>query len=65
LHAESFVTLKVFDMTGKEVATIFSEKLSPGVYSKEWNAGGLASGIYLYRLQAGSFTQSRKLMLLK
>jgi hypothetical protein len=47
------------------VATIFSEELPPGNYSREWNAGGLASGIYLYSLQAGSFYETRKLTLLK
>ena len=64
--AESgFVSLKVFDMTGREVATIVSKELKAGEYIKQWNAGHLASGVYFYRLQAGSFSQTRKLLLLK
>lgn len=61
----SFISLKVFDLIGKEVATIVFEELPAGNYSREWNAGGLSSGVYLYRLQAGSFIETKKLILLK
>ena len=60
-----FVSLKVFDVTGREVATIVSEGMKAGKYIRRWNAGDLASGVYLYRLQAGSVTQTKKLILLK
>jgi hypothetical protein len=59
------VTLKVFDVLGKEVATIISEEIPAGNYSKQWSAATLPSGVYFYRLQAGSFTRTKKLILLK
>ena len=65
LPSRSFVTLKVFDVLGKEVATIISEEMVAGNYSRQWNAANLPSGVYFYRLQAGSFTQTKKLILLK
>jgi hypothetical protein len=45
-----FVSLKVYDVLGKEVTTIVSEKLQPGYYSRRWNASAMPSGIYFYRL---------------
>jgi photosystem II stability/assembly factor-like uncharacterized protein len=60
-----FVTLKIFDMLGKEVATLVNEKLSLGSYEKTYDASGLASGVYLYQLKAGGFIQIKKLLLLK
>ena len=59
------VTLKVYDMLGREVATLVNERKEAGVYSLQFDGSGLASGVYLYRLQAGEFTQTRKLLLLK
>jgi hypothetical protein len=60
-----YVTLKVYDVLGREVRTLVNENLPPGNYEKTFDAGGLSSGIYLYRLQAGSFIETRKLMLLR
>jgi Secretion system C-terminal sorting domain len=65
LSKQSFVSLKLFDLIGREVATIVSEKLQPGRYSRRWTAFGVTSGLYFYRLQAGAFTESRKLILVK
>jgi Putative multicopper oxidases len=65
LPSRSFVSLKVFDLLGREVATIVSEEMSAGSYSKQWNAANISSGIYFYRLQAGSFTETKKLVLLR
>jgi hypothetical protein len=65
LPSKSFVTLKVFDILGREVSTIVSEEMSTGNYTREWNAANRSSGIYFYRLQAGSFTETKKLILLK
>ncbi len=65
IPARSFVSLDVFDSIGREVATIVSAELAAGSYSRRWNAAGLASGVYFYRLNAGSFMQTRKLLLLK
>jgi hypothetical protein len=65
LPSKSFVTLKVFDLIGREVATIVNEELPPGNHTKQWNADNLSSGVYFYRLQADSFTQTKKLVLLR
>jgi lysophospholipase L1-like esterase len=62
---ESFVSLKVFDALGREVSILLSEQLSAGKYLRQWDARGLASGVYFYRLQAGSFSETKKLMLLR
>jgi len=59
------VTLRVFDLVGKEVATLVDEPLQPGSYETTFNAKGLASGVYLYRLQAGNFVETKRLILLK
>jgi aminopeptidase N len=60
-----FVSLKVFDMLGKEVATLLHATINPGRYTVHWDAGTLPSGVYLYRLQAGQFVETKKLVLLK
>jgi hypothetical protein len=60
-----FVSLKVYDLLGREVSTIVDEELPIGYYPRQWDARGLASGIYFYRLTAGSFIQTRKLVLLR
>ena len=60
-----WVTLKVFDVLGREVATLVNEEMSPGRYERTFNARGLASGVYLYQLRAGSFTDIKNLILLR
>ncbi len=60
-----FVRLKIYNLLGQELATLISEKLVAGNYKYEWYAGALASGIYYYKLEAGSFIQTKKLILLK
>ncbi|MGQ9642809.1 MAG: T9SS type A sorting domain-containing protein, partial [Ignavibacterium sp.] len=62
--------LKVFDVLGKEVATLVDEYKSAGSYEVEFNShsdGGqnLSSGVYLYKLQAGSFVETKKMILLR
>jgi hypothetical protein len=49
----------------REVSILLYEQLSAGTYSRQWDATGLASGVYFYCLQTGSFIQTRKLILLK
>jgi hypothetical protein len=60
-----YTSLQVYDVLGREVATIISEKLPAGNYSRKWNAANMPSGIYFYRLKAGDFIETRKLVLLK
>ncbi len=59
------MTLKIYNILGEEVATLVSEKLTAGKYKYEWDAGSLASGVYLYRIQAGDFIEAKKTVLLR
>jgi len=61
----SFVTLKVYDVLGREVATLVNEKRSPGTYEATFDGSNLATGVYFYKLTAGSFISVKKLVLLK
>ena len=61
----SFVTIKIFDVLGMEIADIINEEKPAGTYELNWNAANLSSGVYFYSLQAGSFVQTRKMILLK
>jgi hypothetical protein len=61
----SRVVVKVYDMLGREVATLVNEVKSAGYYSVDFNASALSSGIYFYRITAGAFTQSKQMMLIK
>jgi hypothetical protein len=61
----SFVSLRVYDLLGREVATLVNEQLGTGNYERTFNAEGLTSGVYFYRLQAGGFVQTKKLLLLR
>ncbi len=61
----AFVTLKIFNLLGQEVATLVNEKREAGQHSVQWNARDLASGVYFYRLLAGSFLETKKLILIK
>jgi hypothetical protein len=60
-----FVNLKVYDIAGKEVANLVNEKLQTGIYSYEFNAAGLSSGIYFYTLKTDNFTNTKKMVLVK
>jgi aminopeptidase N len=60
-----FASLKVFDILGKEVATLLNATMNPGRYTVQWDAGNLPSGVYFYRLQSGQFVETKKLVLLK
>ena len=65
LSAAGLVSLKVFDILGREVATLVNEQKQAGTYSTTWDASHLSGGVYLYRLQAGDFTETKRLVLLK
>ena len=59
------VRITVFDIQGQEIQTIVNDKMTEGKHSIVWDASGLSSGIYFYRLQAGSFTTTKKMLLLR
>ena len=59
------VTLNVYSLLGERVASVLSEDLPAGTYRTNWDATGIASGVYLYRLQAGSYRETRKLVVMR
>ena len=59
------VTLKVYDILGNEVATLVNEEKPAGSYEAEFRAAGLASGVYFYKLSAGEYTDSKKMVIIK
>ncbi|MCX6163295.1 MAG: T9SS type A sorting domain-containing protein, partial [Ignavibacteriae bacterium] len=61
----SFVNLKVFDVLGKEVATLVNQNLQPGEYEVNFNSSDLTSGIYFYKLKSGDFSEIKKMLLIK
>ena len=61
----SLVRLSVYDLLGREVAVLVNEKREAGVHEVKFDGSNLASGVYFYRLQAGDFAQTKRLMLLK
>jgi photosystem II stability/assembly factor-like uncharacterized protein len=65
IPTRSHVTLSVFNILGQIVAELVAGEKEPGSYTITFDASGLASGVYLYRIQAGNFVQTRKLVLLK
>ena len=65
LPKPAFVTLKIYNLLGEEVTTLIAEKRETGIHKFSWDASGLASGVYLYRLEAGEFIQSKKLILMR
>lgn len=65
LPSKSVVVLKVYDLLGREVATLVSEELRPGNHSVNWNAKSIPSGVFFYRMQTGSITETKKLILQK
>ncbi|MFA6981162.1 MAG: T9SS type A sorting domain-containing protein, partial [Ignavibacteriaceae bacterium] len=62
---ESFVTVKVFNTLGEEVATLLNEAKTAGTYNVSFNAKNLTSGIYFYTIKANDFTSTKKMILMK
>jgi len=62
---KTFVTLKVYDILGKEVAELLNENMNPGYYNVDFDASHLPSGAYFYNITTSEFTQTKKMMLLK
>ncbi len=65
IPAASIVSLKIYDILGKEVADLVNEYKNSGTYEVEFNAANLSSGTYFYQLKSGNYTQTKKLLLLK
>jgi hypothetical protein len=65
LPVNSFVALKVYDLLGREIATLVNEKKDAGNYSVQWNALSVVSGMYLYRLTVGTYSETKKLIVIR
>jgi hypothetical protein len=65
LPASDYVTLKIYDILGREVTTVVNEMLNAGEHKYNFDASGLSSGVYFYRLSAGNFSAVKKLILMK
>jgi photosystem II stability/assembly factor-like uncharacterized protein len=65
LDRNAFVSLKIFDILGREVSVLASEELPAGSYTRNWNAPAFSPGEYFYRLQTGAYSETRKLVLVK
>lgn len=65
LPRSEFARLKIFDLTGREITTLISKNLAAGNYSFKWDANNQPSGVYFYQLQAGQYSETKKLLLLK
>jgi hypothetical protein len=61
----SQVTLTVYDALGRQLETIVNQTMQPGTYSATWNALPYSSGVYFYKLQAGSFNETKRMVLMK
>jgi hypothetical protein len=65
LPINNYVTLKIYDVLGREVATLVNETLKPGTYETEFDGSNYPSGVYYYRITAGDFTETKKMVLIK
>lgn len=65
VQASDLVSLKVFDLLGREVATLVEEVKHPGRYEVQWNAAGESSGVYVYRLRSGAYSAVRRMILIR
>jgi hypothetical protein len=65
IQGVGYVTLKVYDLLGREVATLVNDVKTPGSYTVAWDASGYASGVYIYRMKAGGYNKARRMIFMK
>lgn len=65
LSSNTFISLKIFDLNGREIETIISQRLSRGNHNVQWESTKLSSGVYFYRLESNNFTKVKKMVLLE
>ncbi|MCX6162470.1 MAG: T9SS type A sorting domain-containing protein, partial [Ignavibacteriae bacterium] len=65
LPKSGLVTLKVYDVLGKEITTLVNEVKNVGAYTVDFNGSNLSSGVYFYKLSSGDFTSIKRMMLIK
>jgi hypothetical protein len=62
---QSFVSIKIYDMAGREIAKLVDEELAPASYEYSWNAGSMPSGVYFYRIQTADYINTMRMVLVK
>jgi hypothetical protein len=62
---DSYVTVKIFDITGREMKTLLNEKRTAGYYTLDINSGNLSSGVYFYRMTADKFSEVKRMLIIK
>ena len=65
MPADNFVTIKIYNVLGREIAVLVNEKQSAGSYKIKWDGSNYTSGVYFYKLTAGYFTETKKMILIK
>ena len=65
ISKSGFVSLKIYNLQGKEVAVLVNENLTPGSYEFDWDASGFTSGVFFYKIQSGDYYETKKMLLLK
>jgi len=65
IAAQSNVTIKIYNVLGKLITTLVNENKEAGNYQVNFNAAGLGNGVYFYKIQAGNYTATKKMLLLK
>jgi hypothetical protein len=65
IPSKSLVTLKVIDLNGREVSSLVSGELQTGKYTREWDGSDFPGGVYFCQLQAGTYRETKKLIILK
>jgi hypothetical protein len=65
LPKSNYVTLKIYDAIGREIATLVNEQLIAGTYQVDWDGSNYASGVYYYQLRTGDFVETKKMVLVK
>jgi len=65
IPASGLVTIKVYDVLGREIETLINEVKNPGRYNVKFNGSNLASGLYFYRITSNNFTETKKMLLMK
>lgn len=65
IKVHGFTTLKIFDILGKEIATLVNEKLRPSEYEVTFDGSNITSGVYFYKIKAGNYSETRKMLLIK
>ena len=59
------MSIKVYDITGKEVETLVNENMQAGKYQTQWNGSMYSSGVYFYKITAGEFNETKRMILIK